>query len=135
MKFDTKIKVVLRDDIEMWQKLNVTAFLMSGIAASQDIVGEAYYDKDKVKYLPMSKQPIMIHVSDTDGLKVLLNNAISKEMEVAIFTEELFETYNDIDNREMVANYSTEDLNLVGLAIRGKKNQVDRMLKGYGLHG
>ena len=29
--FDTKIAVIIRDDLATWQKLNVTAFLMSGI--------------------------------------------------------------------------------------------------------
>lgn len=28
MTFDTKIKVILRDDLEPWQELNVTAFLI-----------------------------------------------------------------------------------------------------------
>ena len=29
--FDTKVAVVVRDDLETWQRLNVTAFLMSGV--------------------------------------------------------------------------------------------------------
>ncbi|MGQ3295335.1 MAG: DUF2000 family protein, partial [Shinella sp.] len=29
--FDTKFAVILREDLEVWQKLNVTAFLSSGI--------------------------------------------------------------------------------------------------------
>jgi len=38
MRFDTKIAIVLRDDLETWQKLNVTAFLSSGIAANPDLL-------------------------------------------------------------------------------------------------
>ena len=34
MQFDTKIAVVIRTDLEAWQKLNVAAFLTSGIAAA-----------------------------------------------------------------------------------------------------
>jgi hypothetical protein len=34
MQFDTKIAVVLRDDLAVWQKTNVTAFLVSGIAGT-----------------------------------------------------------------------------------------------------
>ncbi|MCS5431386.1 DUF2000 family protein, partial [Staphylococcus aureus] len=49
MVFDTKIKIVLREDLEVWQKLNVTAFLMSGIAGTQNIIGEYYIDKDNVQ--------------------------------------------------------------------------------------
>jgi hypothetical protein len=29
--FDTKFAIVVRQDLEVWQKLNVTAFLTSGI--------------------------------------------------------------------------------------------------------
>ncbi|TJW71467.1 DUF2000 family protein, partial [Neisseria gonorrhoeae] len=34
MQFDTKIAVVIRTDLEVWQKLNVASFLAGGIAAS-----------------------------------------------------------------------------------------------------
>ena len=33
MRFESKIAVVLAEDLAVWQKLNVTAFLASGIAA------------------------------------------------------------------------------------------------------
>ncbi|WP_237842779.1 DUF2000 family protein [Cellulosimicrobium cellulans] len=47
VRFDTKVAVVLRDDLLPWQELNVTAFLMSGISTSApDLVGEAYRDAD-----------------------------------------------------------------------------------------
>lgn len=134
MEFDTKIKIVLKDDLEMWQKLNVTAFLMSGIAGTQNIIGQPYLDKVDVQYLPMSQQPIMIHSSTAEQMKELLQKALTKEVVIAIYTEELFTTYNDEDNRAMVAKFKTEELNLVGIGIRGKKNQVDRLLKGFELH-
>ena len=39
--FDTKIAIIIRDDLATWQKLNVTAFLMSGITgANLGIVGK-----------------------------------------------------------------------------------------------
>lgn len=134
MDFDTKIKIVLRDDLEAWQELNVTAFLMSGIAGTQEIVGQPYKDQDGVTYLPMSQQPIMIHSASGEQLGELLQKAISKDMAVSIFTEELFGTYNDEDNRAAVAAFQTAALNLVGIGLRGKKNQVDRILKGIPLH-
>ncbi len=34
VRFDTKIAIAVRADLQQWQKLNVTAFLASGIAAS-----------------------------------------------------------------------------------------------------
>jgi hypothetical protein len=45
MQFDTKIAVVIRSDLEAWQKLNVAAFLAGGIAAAfPECVGDAYED-------------------------------------------------------------------------------------------
>jgi hypothetical protein len=45
MQFDIKIALVIRTDLEAWQKLNVAAFLTSGItAAFPESVGEAYED-------------------------------------------------------------------------------------------
>ena len=45
MQFDTKIAVVIRTDLAAWPKLNVAAFLTSGItAAFPESVGEAYED-------------------------------------------------------------------------------------------
>lgn len=134
MDFDTKIKIVLREDLEPWQELNVTAFLMSGIAGTQNIIGDPYKDKNGVQYLPMSQQPIMIHMASKEALKMLLQKAKEKEMEIAIYTKELFDTFNDADNRAMVEKYNTEDLNLVGIGIRGKKNALDRLTKGITLH-
>ena len=41
MQFDTKIAVVIRTDLEAWQKLNVAAFLAGGIAATYpECIGE-----------------------------------------------------------------------------------------------
>lgn len=134
MEFDTKIKIVLRNDLEAWQELNITAFLMSGIAGTQNIIGQPYVDADGVEYLPMSQQPIMIHSASSEQMKDLLKKALTKDVVLTIFTEELFNTYNDVDNRDMVSRFKTEELNLVGIGIRGKKNHVDRLLKGFELH-
>lgn len=134
MDFDTKIKIVLRNDLEAWQELNITAFLMSGIGGTQNIIGQPYVDKDGVEYLPMSQQPIMIHTGSGEQMKELLKKALTKDCVMTIYTEELFHTYNDEDNRAMIAKFGTEELNLVGIGIRGKKNHVDRLTKGFELH-
>ena len=39
IRFDTKIAVLVRDDLETWQRLNVTAFLVSGIVAEVPTAG------------------------------------------------------------------------------------------------
>ena len=134
MKFDNKIVSILRQDLLMWQKLNVTAFIMSGIGGRQDVLGEPYVDGVGKMYLPMSKQPILIYAASSEQLKEILFKAQSKEVHMAIYTEELFNTYNDEDNRAKVAEFATNDLNLVGIGMIGKKNHVDRLTKGLNLH-
>ena len=53
MRFETKIAVVLRDDLAVWQKTNVTAFLVSGIAGTvPGVVGAPYTDGSGNEYLP-----------------------------------------------------------------------------------
>ena len=61
MRFDTKIAILLRDDLEPWQRLNVTAFLASGVAASDPgLIGEAYADADGTAYHALFRQPVMV---------------------------------------------------------------------------
>ena len=134
MIFETKIVVILKEELPTWQKLNVTSFLMSGIG-TQNIIGEPYVDGDGVNYLPMSQQPIMVYSASGEMLKVLLKKALTKEIRMAIFTEELFQTFNDQDNRAKVAEYKTDELNLVGIGMIGKRNHVDKLTKGLSLHG
>ncbi|NCB50443.1 MAG: DUF2000 domain-containing protein [Clostridia bacterium] len=107
---------------------------MSGIGWTQDIIGEPYVDGDGVTYLPMSQQPVMIYSASGQALKDILKKALTKEVRMTIYTEEIFKTYNDIDNRAKVAEYKTDDLNLVGIGMVGKKNHVDRITKGLKLH-
>ena len=53
VRFNTKIAVVLREDLAVWQKLNVTAFLVSGVAGTDaDTIGEPYEDESGFRYLP-----------------------------------------------------------------------------------
>ena len=43
MIFDTKVAILVLEDLQVWQKLNVTAFLATGIAgAAPDAMGEPY---------------------------------------------------------------------------------------------
>ena len=70
MQFETKIAVVLREDLAVWQKANVTAFLVSGIAGSDpSTVGEPYVDGSGNRYLPMFRQPVFVYAADSAGIR------------------------------------------------------------------
>lgn len=135
MGFDTKIAVLLRDDLEPWQRLNVTAFLTSGIAAARpELIGEPYQDADGTEYLPMFGQPVLVFAGSAELLTAARARALGRGMRIAIYTRELFATGNDVDNRAAVRAVAGEKLDLVGLAVHGVRNAVDRVLKGAVLH-
>jgi hypothetical protein len=135
MRFDTKIAVLLRDDLEPWQRLNITAFLASAIAAARpDLIGEPYQDADDTCYLPMFGQPVLVLGGDAELLTAAHARAVERGLPLAIFTAELFATDNDVDNRAAVRSVPRDKLNLAGIAVYGPRNAVDRVMKGASLH-
>jgi hypothetical protein len=135
MEFDTKIAVVLRDDLAVWQKTNVTAFLVSGIAGTvEGVVGEPYRDGSGNEYLPMFVQPVLVYEADGAGLRRAYERAMSRGVRPAVYTRELFETNHDEANRAAVAAVPAEELDLVGIAFRADRKVVDKIVDRLRLH-
>lgn len=135
MQFDTKIAVVLRDDLAGWQKTNVTAFLVSGIAATvPGVVGEPYRDASENEYLPMFVQPVLVFQADKDGLRRAYERAMNRGVTPAIYTHELFTTNHDEANRAAVAGVPAEELDLVGIAFRAERRVVDKVVDRLRFH-
>lgn len=135
IRFDTKVAVLLRADLEPWQALNVTAFLVSGVvAAHPEIVGEPYEDADGVGYLPLIGQPVVVLEGDAAQLATSHGRAVSRGLATSVYTREMFSTGNDRDNRAAVRAAATAELDLVGIAVHGPRNAVDRTFKGAPLH-
>jgi hypothetical protein len=134
--FDTKVAVVVREDLATWQKLNVTAFLTSGVvaAAGAGVVGEPYEDGDGRRYLPMLRQPVLVFAATRDKLATVARRARDRELPVAIYTAELFSTGRDEDNRAAVKAVATDELELVGLALRAPHKAADAVLRGLKRH-
>ena len=135
IRFDTKVAVLLRDDLEQWQALNVTAFLVSGIAAHvPELIGDPYEDADGTTYLPMIRQPIVVFEGDAERLTATHAKAVARGLAMSVYVREMFSTGNDRDNRAAVRAVATADLDLVGIAVHGPRNAVDKTLKGAALH-
>lgn len=135
MRFDTKIAIVVREDLPQWQKMNVVAFLASGVTAVADpVLGEDYVDGSGAKYLPMFRQPVLVFAATAQQLTKAHDKAMSRGLPTAIYTDEIFATDNDVDNRAEVAAVPTDELSLAGLAIYGARNAVDKTIKGIPLH-
>ncbi|GAA2176611.1 DUF2000 domain-containing protein [Agrococcus versicolor] len=134
VRFPTRIALVLLDALEPWQAANVAAFLASGVASDPDLLGEPYVDADGAAYLPMLGQPITVLQGDADALRRVRERAVARAMRVAVYDRGMFATGHDAANREVVAAAAGAELDLVGVAVHGARNPVDRMLKGVPRH-
>jgi hypothetical protein len=133
--FDTKIAIVLRDDLAGWQALNVTAFLTSGIVAETPaIIGQAYRDAAGNVYNPLTIQPIVVLSADQETLRTIHRRSLERGVITSAYIEEMFSTGHDAANREVFAQFSPDDAKLVGLALRTDKKIVDKITKGARMH-
>ncbi|MCB9957551.1 MAG: DUF2000 family protein [Rhodospirillaceae bacterium] len=133
--FDTKIAIVVRDDLLTWQKLNVTAFLTSGVlGGNATLLGEPYVDASGVLYTPLIIQPMIVLTADRAGLTKIHQRALERSVRLSIYIEDMFATGHDAANRASVRQYPTEALNLVGLGLRDDKKLVDKVTKGARMH-
>ena len=134
VRFDTKIAIAVRADLEPWQKLNVTAFLASGIAATADVMGKPYEDGSGNTYLELFRQPVVVYAADDEVLSQAHQRALARDLPMAIYTMDMFATGHDDDNRAVVRAVAAADLRFAGLALHGPRNAVDKVFKGATLH-
>ena len=97
---------MVRDDLATWQRLNVTAFLISGITAD----------------------------AGATKLRTVRERADRRGVTLAIYTNEMFATGNDDDNRAAVLAVATDELDIVGVALRAPHRDADAVLRGLDRH-
>jgi hypothetical protein len=133
--FDTKISVVVREDLATWQKLNVVAFLVSGVVgANAGVLGEPYQDAAGNAYNPLLIQPTIVLSADRETLKAIYGRAMERRVRLSLYIEDMFTTGHDAANRAVVKQYAPEAMNVVGLALREDKKIVDKITKGARMH-
>ncbi|WP_433227032.1 DUF2000 family protein [Microtetraspora malaysiensis] len=76
--------------------------------------------------------PVLVFAATGEELARARTRALTRDMRTAIYTEEMFKTGNDDDNRAVVREAA--ELRLAGLAVHGGRNDVDKVLKGLPLH-
>ncbi|MDK1376304.1 MULTISPECIES: DUF2000 family protein [unclassified Sinorhizobium] len=134
--FETKFAIVLRDDLAMWQKLNVTAFLATGIIGQKPgIIGEAYRDAAGNLYNALSIQPIIVLSAGGATLGDIQRRALAKDVRTSIYIDEMFSTGHDAANREVFSKSAPDNARVAGIAIHAEKKLVDKITKGAKLHG
>lgn len=135
MRFDTKIGIAVRDDLAVRQRLNVTAFLAGAVAGGvPETIGAPYADASGNAYLPTFRRPVPVHAADAAGPARARERAVARGLHTAVYLEGMFKTDNDADDRAVVRAVTAEEMNLVGVAVYGPRNAVDKALKGLPLH-
>ena len=135
MIFETKVAIAVLDDLPVWQKLNVTAFLATGIAgAAPEAMGEPYEDAAGRRHARLLGQPMLIFAGGSEGLLRAWRVAIERELTLAVYVRAMFTTGHDAANRAVFKGEPADAPDLVGVALRGAKKEVDRATKGLALH-
>ncbi|HEX3617767.1 MAG TPA: DUF2000 family protein [Solirubrobacteraceae bacterium] len=134
--FETKTAIVVRDDLAPWQRLNVCAFLISGVTAcaGPEAIGEDYLDADGNRYLPLLVQPVLVFEAGGEKLQTVRERAARREVPIALYTHQMFSTGNDTDNRAAVRAVAAADLEIVGIALRAPHRDADAVLRGLSRH-
>ncbi len=135
MVFDTKIAIVVREDLATWQKLNVTAFLASGIvSANAGLLGEPYEDAAGNTYSPLAVQPMIVLSADREAIAAIYRRAMERGARLSLYIGDMFSTGHDAANRAAVKRHAPEAMDVVGLALREDKRTVDKITKGARMH-
>jgi hypothetical protein len=133
--FDTKIAILVASDLAVWQKLNVTAFLATGIAAAvPEAMGQPYEDAEGHRFSPLLGQPMLIFSATPEIFKRAWDIAIARELTRAVYVRAMFATGDDEANRAAFLAEPAGALDLVGLALRGSKKAIEKVTKGVPLH-
>jgi hypothetical protein len=99
--FDTKISIVVREDLATWQKLNVVAFLVSGVVgANAGLLGEPYEDASGNIYNPLMIQPMIVLSADRETLKAIYHRAMERRVRLSLYIEDMFSTGHDAEPRD-----------------------------------
>ncbi|MCV9947582.1 DUF2000 family protein [Rhizobium sp. BT-175] len=131
--FDTKVAIMVLEDLAVWQKLNVTAFLATGIAgAAPEAMGEPYEDAEGT--MRLLGQPIMILAAKPEILARARRQALERGLICAAYVRAMFDTGHDAANREVFQASPIDAMDLVGFAVRGPRKDVDKAVKGAKLH-
>jgi hypothetical protein len=131
MIYDTKTALVLRPDLAAWQTANVAAFLAGGLAGTQpDMMGEPYRDGAGRHYSALIREPVFVYGALLEELRRTHQRALSRALRPAIYIEAMFKTTNDVDNRAAVAAARADELDFIGIGVRGPRKVIDKVVQG-----
>ena len=77
---------------------------------------------------------MLVFEASAAKLATVRERAERREVDVALYTADMFATGNDADNRAAVRAVAAADLDLVGLALRAPHRDADAVLRGLSRH-
>lgn len=126
---------MLRNDLETWQKLNVTAFIAGGVIGQKpELIGQAYRDAAGHVYNALSVQPAIVLSADATTIRAIHRRALDRGIRTSAYVAEMFSTGHDEANREAFARCGPDEADVVGVALHAEKKLVDKITKGAKLH-
>ena len=136
MQFDTKIAVVIRTDLEPWQKLNVASFLAGGIAAAfPECIGEPYGDGIGHE-ISVADRPADPDLRRRPGRAVAARS--SGRWRATSRPRSIPRTCSRPRMTPPTARWCSAviraELNLVGLAMRAERKVIDKIVDGLKFH-
>lgn len=136
MQYPHKIAIVVREDLQDWQKLNVASFLASSVAIKfPEVHGKAFVSASGSEYLPFIKQPILIYQAKSDEqIQRAFRRSKERDLEIGLYTENLFSTHCEEDNISEIAKYKDDEQILAGIVVYGENKVVSKALDGLTLH-
>ena len=133
---NVEIVIIVRDDLKTWQKLNITAFLASGVAIEfPELHGRHLVTASGNSYLPFFKQPVLVYkADDINQMQRIFKRAKERQLKIGIYGSQLFNTMNEQDNLDETARHTDDEQDLVGLAIYGDSKKVSKAIDGLKFH-
>lgn len=136
MTYLDKIAIVIKDDLQAWQKINVSCFLASAVAIKFPLThGKALTSAGGTEFLPFLKHPVLVYKAESaEKIKRAFNRAKERGLAIGVYTQELFATKNEDENLERIAAVADDDLDLAGIILFGENKKVDKALDGLKFH-
>ena len=136
MTIENKIAMVIKNDLQDWQKLNVAAFLASSVAIKfPETHGQSFITASGSAYLPFIKHPILIYKADTEeAILRAFRRDKERELHIGIYTEPLFATKNETENLCEISMHTDDDQKLVGIIVYGHGKKIGKALDGLKFH-
>jgi hypothetical protein len=135
MDKSVKTAILLLDRLPSWKKLNVTAFLATGIGdSSPDAMGARYRDGIGREYTRLFEEPIVVFAGSLDTLQKALSVGHEKALVRSACIEAMFQQSDGDSGRKVFQADEPDSLNLVGVALRGPRKHIDVATKYASLH-